>query len=150
MDAPLRADLNEFLFATIARDAGGMPITMISAMARTGVDPWDEAARLAGLSLESAAQSVVALLATVPNGPSSDEEAATTAVRLVALLNRSPKPKTDSPEATPAKVAVESKRVNPAVYYLAGLIFMIFAQWAMTSPHEQTPMDTSIIQDARR
>ncbi len=69
MTAPLRTDLDDFLFAPIADDTNGMPMTMITALARSGVDPWAEAADLAVLSRESATQKLILLLAGVPNGP---------------------------------------------------------------------------------
>src|SRR5688572_19534392 len=38
MTAPLRTDLNDFLFASVASDASG-PLTMHTVLARRGVDP---------------------------------------------------------------------------------------------------------------
>lgn len=151
----LRTDLNAFLFAPIAQDASGVTLTVLSALARTGVDPWDEAADLAGLSRDSATQRMTTLLATVPNGPSPGDDTKTLATLLVALLHRSPPPKARIPEASsheapPLKVVKRSKGVNPAIYYLAALIFMLFVQWALSTRHTPTPMDTSIKQDPTR
>src|SRR5688500_11065374 len=83
----LRTDLNDFLFSPIARDENGMHLTMLSALARSGVDPWDEAASLAALSRESATQKVVQMLAAVPNGPSPGDQTASLAAKLVAQLH---------------------------------------------------------------
>ena len=93
MTAALRTDLNDFLFTPIANDEHGMHLTMLSALARSGVDPWDEAASLAALSRESATQKLVELLAGVPNGPSPGDQTASLAARLVAQLHASPTPK---------------------------------------------------------
>lgn len=87
MTDPLRTDLNEFLFTRVADDANGMHLTMLSALARSGVDPWVEAAELAALPRESAAQKLVHMLANVPNGPSPGDDTATLAARLVAQLH---------------------------------------------------------------
>ena len=40
----LRSDLNAFLFTPIAADTNGMHLTMLSALARAGADPWEKAA----------------------------------------------------------------------------------------------------------
>jgi hypothetical protein len=87
MPDPLRTDLNDFLFSRVADDANGMHLTMLSALARSGVDPWVEAAELASLPQESAAQKLVHMLANVPNGPSPGDDTATLAARLVAQLH---------------------------------------------------------------
>jgi hypothetical protein len=89
MTETLRTDLNDFLFTSVASDANGMHLTMLSALARSGVDPWDEAARLAALSRESAIRNIVQMLGSVPNGPSPGEQATSMAERLVAQLHPS-------------------------------------------------------------
>jgi hypothetical protein len=53
---------NEFLFAPAGSDEAGQDVTVLSVLARSGLDPWTEAARLADLPKESAAQGVAALL----------------------------------------------------------------------------------------
>jgi hypothetical protein len=89
MTASLRTDLNDFLFTPVANDANGMHLTMLSALARSGVDPWDEAARLASLSRDVATQNVVRMLAAVPNGPSPGDQTTNMAASLVAQLHSS-------------------------------------------------------------
>jgi hypothetical protein len=39
---------NDFLFAPIGEQANGMQLSVLSALARMNVDPWEEAARLVG------------------------------------------------------------------------------------------------------
>ena len=87
MRDPLRSDLNDFLFTRVADDANGMHLTMLSALARSGVDPWVEAAELASLPRESAAEKLVHTLANVPNGPLPGDATATLAACLVAQLH---------------------------------------------------------------
>jgi len=83
----LRTDLNDFLFSPIANDATGMHLTVLSALARTGVDPWEEAAKLAALTPEGATQKIVQILSDVPNGPSPGDQTASMAARLVTQLH---------------------------------------------------------------
>jgi len=133
MNAPLRTDLNAFLFAPISRDKDGVSITVLSALARTGVDPWEEAAQIADLPLERAGRKLVTLLATLPSQTSSDEESTAIATRLVALLHRLPAPKAEPAGATPIAGSKPSRTIDPALYYLAGLILMLVAQWALST-----------------
>ena len=51
MTNPARIDFDEFLYAPIGADASGNPVTLLSALARLDMDPWEEAANLARLSI---------------------------------------------------------------------------------------------------
>ena len=145
MTAPLRTDLNDFLFARIADDAKGMHVTVLSVLARSGVDPWDEAAELAELSRESATQKLVSVLANVPNGPLPGADTATTASRLVALLHPVARPRVATAGATLSRAAVAAQptRVKLAIYYLLALIFVVAGSWALINLHEPSATDTS-------
>ena len=134
MTTLLRTDLDDFLLAPIADDVTGMPLNMLTALARSGVDPWTEAADLAALSREAATQKLILLLAAVPNGPSEGADAVTAASRLAALLHPSPRPRVPAADAAPgpAAVATPPGRAKLAIYYLLALIVMLVAQWALT------------------
>jgi hypothetical protein len=54
---------SEFLFAGIAEQSNGMTLSLLSALARLGVDPWAEAARLAEMPEAVAVAALTALLA---------------------------------------------------------------------------------------
>src|SRR3954447_15287871 len=41
--APLRPDLDPFLFAVVREERDGIPLSTISALTQLGLDPWDEA-----------------------------------------------------------------------------------------------------------
>lgn len=84
--APLPVDFGRFLFAEAGVEAGGMPLTTLSALARLGLDPWDEAGRLARLPRQDAAGELARSLAELPGKPLPDT--AGVAARLVALLPR--------------------------------------------------------------
>ena len=154
MTAPLRTDFDSFLFASVGDDANGQPLTLLTVLARLGVDPWEEAADLASLSSETAMQRLAARLESMPNGPASPEDTVNVASRLIKLLHRVPAPtpvrQARLPE-TPlhVKVVKQAKEIDPAIYYLIGLIFMLTAHLALTSRHAQPPMDTSIAVDSR-
>ena len=149
--APLRTDLDDFLFAPIADDPNGMPLTMISALGRLGVDPWAEAADIHALSRESATQKVTSLLSAVPHGPSPGVETATLAARLVELLHTKVKKGAVSagvaqpvPISRLAAFALQPRRTRLAIYSVVALTFMLLGHWVLTDRHAAAPADTSV------
>ena len=151
----LRKDFDEFLFAPVGVDASGMPLTLLSLLARLGIDPWEEAAELAHLSREPAMLRLTSRLEAMPNGPASAADTVNIATRLIALLHRAPLPKAALPEArqpqTQTQKAVNtSKGVKIGLYWLIGLIFLLVAQWALSSRPAQPPMDTTITEYSRQ
>jgi hypothetical protein len=79
---------NDFLFGSLGAGEGGTEITVLSALSRLGIDPWQEAERLAALPRETAAQALADTIARLPAGAfaASPEAGGTIASRLVALL----------------------------------------------------------------
>lgn len=63
-----------------------MVLTVLSALARLGVDPWQESARLTQLSPEAATQRLTAIISGVPSGQWAPADAGIIAARLVKLL----------------------------------------------------------------
>lgn len=58
-------ELAPFLYAAVAKERSGMEITVLSALARRGLDPWKEARRLAALPRPDAAAELDALMASL-------------------------------------------------------------------------------------
>ncbi len=77
---------NVFLFGSLGQDATGTEVTVLSALSRLGIDPWQEAARLAALPREAAAEALAAAILQLPDRTWLAGEAAKTAARLVSLL----------------------------------------------------------------
>ena len=68
----LGSEFDNFLFAPIAEEGNGMMLSVISALARLNLDPWQEANNLAGLPGETATKRLASLLiAALPEGPST-------------------------------------------------------------------------------
>ncbi|HXQ50100.1 MAG TPA: hypothetical protein VN802_03310 [Stellaceae bacterium] len=80
------SEFNEFLFAQIGAERNDSLLTVLSALARLGLDPWQEAARLSRQTTEAAIESLSAIIAALPNGQWARSEAPMIAARLVALL----------------------------------------------------------------
>jgi hypothetical protein len=118
-----------FLFAPIVDESGAMRLSVLSALARMDVDPWEEAARLATLSTSDAERSLVSTLNLFPGHPQSSPETETLAARLVALL-----PKT-RPVATAEAATIAGGRERRTHYWLVWLCFWIMMM--LLSPHQQ-------------
>jgi len=63
---PLRPDLDKFLFAAVGDEIDGIPLSMISALTRLGLDPWQESGRLSSLSSREAVEQLARLIAEIP------------------------------------------------------------------------------------
>lgn len=86
-----RARYTPFLFTVVGterRDAenSGEDITVLTALSRIGIDPWQEAARLATLPRVEAAESLAATFINLPDTRWTLGDAAGTAQRIVDTL----------------------------------------------------------------
>lgn len=80
------SELNPFLFASVATEANGTTLSLMSVFARLGEDPWREAARLVGLPRSDAVASLARTLAAMPASGWTLPDATAIATRLIALL----------------------------------------------------------------
>jgi hypothetical protein len=81
-----RSDLNAFLFADVGVEANGMTLSVLSTLARQGMDPWDEAGRLARQPKAKAIEGLARMIANLPSSLWPLADATPIAARLVALL----------------------------------------------------------------
>jgi hypothetical protein len=82
----LHSELNDFLFAAVGDEPNGMPLNVISALTRLGIDPWEEAARLAAMPKVLAAESLAPMIARLPIARPLASDNLTVSRRLVGLL----------------------------------------------------------------
>lgn len=61
--APTLPEFDAFLFASVGEEVDGVPLSVLSALSRLGLDPRDEAARLAHLTKEAAADQLARMIA---------------------------------------------------------------------------------------
>jgi len=80
------SEFGNFLFAPIGQDKNGMPLSVLSALARQDIDPWEEAAKLTQLPKEEAVSELVSLLGALPRATLASADRVTAATRLLALL----------------------------------------------------------------
>ncbi len=61
--APMLPEFDSFLFAAVGEERDGIPLSVLSALSRLGLDPRDEAARLSHLTKEAAADQLARMIA---------------------------------------------------------------------------------------
>jgi hypothetical protein len=140
--APLGSEFDNFLFAPIGEDSNGMRLSVLSALARLDVDPWQEASELAQLPGETATQRLASLIAAIPGGPSAHQDPGTVADRLIALL-----PRRAYSNAPPQETLFGISAVSePRGFMYAIVIFMAFvlgAQWIIASHQPSVQVDNA-------
>ena len=84
--ALLHSDLNDFLFAAVGEQQNGMPLNLVSGLTGLGLDPWEEAARLAALPRARAAETLAPIIARLPFDRLQSSDDWTISRQLVELL----------------------------------------------------------------
>jgi hypothetical protein len=133
------APFDRFLQARIGEDRNGTLLTVLSALARLDVDPWEEAEALARLPRVAAARKLDLLLASLPNRPIGDLDSGTDAVRLIALLPERT-PADAAQRAGPAGVATvpQSPLLRSLILYLIVMLLMFTCEWLVTNSKSPT------------
>lgn len=134
----LGSEFDNFLFAPIGEDRNGMLLSVLSALARLDVDPWQEAANLAQLPKETATERLASIIAALPDGPSVYPDQGMIAARLVALLPRRASSNIESPRT----FLGASAATNPwAIIYVIFMVFALGAQWLAASRQSLAQVD---------
>ncbi len=84
----LTDQFNAFLRAALWLDLDAAPLSVLSALARLDVDPWEEAAKLASLPEASACAKLASMLANLPGGPAMHQDLEALCARSIRLLPR--------------------------------------------------------------
>jgi hypothetical protein len=130
--ARLGCEFDRFLYASIGDDHNGMPLTVLSALARLDVDPWDEASKLTQLPAQSAVTQLASRLSSLRHAPSVCPDPDRIAAPLIALLPRrhdgaSPAHRVTRPPAPIRPLTIASILLSVLAY----LIFMLLGNWLM-------------------
>ncbi len=107
---PLRPDLDKFLFAAVGDEVDRIPLSVISALTRLGLDPWKEAGRLSSLSHREAVEQLARLIAELPGISGTLGEAREIAGPLVDLL-----PQHDTSPTSAPQVQIRPRYRRPAL-----------------------------------
>jgi len=122
----LDTSLNDFLFATIGEEQNGMRLSVASALARRGFDPWTEAIRLAGLPRAKASEALAAVISAVPFARCMPSEAPSIASRLSLLLPTS-RALPPTPEPQPSNQRAKAAGRLLWLFYLIVLAAALFS-----------------------
>ena len=95
-----RSEFDDFLYAAIGADRNEMPLSVLSALTRLDLDPWQEAAELCELPKDKAAARLETLIARLPGPRLTQAELRAIADRLTALLPRVESPTVPLAEAS--------------------------------------------------
>jgi hypothetical protein len=125
----LSARYDDFLFAPVCEEANGMRLSVLSALARMNVDPWEEATRLAAMPKAIAEKALVSILDLACGRSWKPPEAQAIAARLVRLLPQ--------PGDGPAIAATATAPAQRTSYWWVWLGFAL-AMSFMTPQHQAT------------
>ena len=128
----------DFLLAPICDEPGGMRLSVLSALARMNVDPWEEAARLAALTTADAQKTLVSTLNLFPGKRQRSAETELLAVRLIALLPKA------SETTVAGNATVTEGRTKRYRYWLMWLCLAVAMSFLL--PHQ--PVTTPGADDA--
>ena len=117
----LDARLERFLFAVIGNGEGDVPLSVISAMARCGSDPWAEAARLSTLPKAKAADALTLFVAKISPRWCSLSDPPATVAHLVKLL---PTPESPMPNPRSLFGQFRARYQRTWLTILIGLLFI--------------------------
>lgn len=129
------SEFDDFLYASIAEEHDGTVLSVLSVLARSNLDPWDEAARLAKLPRAAARQILATLIAAIPEDPLARRDSEALVERLIALLPKRVSPADRPPTiGTQRTVAPSYARTAAWVLYIAAILFMLVTQWRSGHP----------------
>jgi len=127
----LSARYDDFLFAPVCEDANGMRLSVLSALARMNVDPWEEAGRLATMPKAIAERTLLSVLDRVSGRSWKSPEAAAIAARLIRLLPH-------SGEAGAASAPTDANGRSRQTAYWWVLLAVSMAMSFMLLRHQET------------
>jgi len=124
----LGSEFSDFLYAPIGDDRNETPVSILSALARLDIDPWQEAAALARLPRDMAAQRLTASLAALSDSPAAHPGHGSIAARLIALLPR--QADSEKPPGKPPIDVGDVTKLRAGMYMSVALIAVTLAvQW---------------------
>jgi hypothetical protein len=129
----LSARFDPFLFASIGRQENDMPLSVASALARLGADPWAEAERLAQLPRELATEALAATIERMSTPRVGPFDAPRIAARLILLLPDV----ADGPVVRPSDPAEPPRRRFGGITLLLCLAFVAFASLTLLTERRQ-------------
>src|SRR5271165_3063299 len=129
-------EFDKFLGASIGEDRNGTGLSVLSALARLDVDPWQEATSLARMPRDAATARLSKLIEALPRAPASAISPKTSAADLVALL---PKLKALDVRSSGAAFAAPGARETRLLFVLSAFAVMMLIVCAMSAHFSPEP-----------
>ncbi|MBV2359149.1 hypothetical protein KUH32_05130 [Thalassococcus sp. CAU 1522] len=121
---PHPPEFDRFLHATVGEDRNGHAVTVLSALARLGLDPWKETAELVTLGRDTARARLAALLARFRDVPALASDHGRVARDLSQLL---PEGRTSAdPKRTGSTVADGRPGTRGPIWAVLAIILILF------------------------
>jgi hypothetical protein len=130
-------EFDRFLCASIGEGRNGTMLSVLSALARLDVDPWQEAANLAQMPRETATVRLAALIAALPEAPTTNIPAKAIAADLIALLPKTAVFTVRPPDGALAVAGPRRTQIRLALGALAIAIAIVLALSANPSPRPE-------------
>ncbi len=145
----LKCEFDAFLYAPIGLERIGGELTVVSALARLGVDPWEEAEMLSHLSEESAANRLSSLIARYPDLMFEAGERSRLAKSLIALLPHQRRSLVSRRVQTGDKRRIVAVRSIPSYFLISALMLLAveivyFSNGGFDSNNTSSSSDTSL------
>jgi len=142
--APLGSQFDSFLFAPIGEERNGTLLSVVSALARLDVDPWEEATELSRLPGDTATQRLASLIAALPEGTSAHLDSQSIAARLIALLPCRVASNSSTREASlGARAATNPEASKHRVLYMIVMAVVLGVQMMVASHRLPAPIDNT-------
>ncbi len=133
----LEPEYGPFLFAAIGKESNGMLLSVLSAFARTTIDPWQEAARLAGMSRSSATARLTEFISGLPDRPTDSVPAEAKASELIALLPRAASLATKTPDKASTFWSLTTEPFRWAFVAVALVNLIVFLTLSVPAPKSE-------------
>jgi len=131
-----------FLAAVIGEDRNEKAVSVLSALARLDVDPWEEVASLAIMPRALARDRLAAMIGALPDAPKMQKPANEVAGDLIALLPSSDEAKTARAKIVSSGNGVSRDSSNATPLVVAALIALFLALLAYRGLEDAAPILT--------
>ena len=121
---PHPPEFERFLYAPVGKDRNGYVVTVLSTLARLGLDPWAETADLAMLGRDAARSRLESLLSRFRDIPMLASDEGRVARNLSRLLPDSPKP--SSREQGVPTLARSQARRNWMIWAALAVVIVLY------------------------
>jgi hypothetical protein len=142
--SPLGSEFDNFLFTPLGEDENGLPVSVVSLLARINLDPWQEAGELAALPPEAAAKRLAGSLDTLMDPVLRRANTETMVLRLLALLPRSVSAAARTPIAELGSAATPDPGTRIGVILIiTSAVVLLVSQFI--AAHRETPIQPQVV-----